>query len=176
MKFSQSLLVALLLSVSLLLPLYANAFSPDTVYAAEKIKKNHYISNGIITGGDALANPVNLASIRWAPNAGFERIVIDLSGEGSGWESKVPPYFQVGLEGQKNKITVSVRGISKRNLSQESLTKSIARSNTFSKAYLAPAYEGDLASIEFETNKVVEVEPFYLVNPPRIILDVRSKK
>ena len=152
------------------------AFSPNEVLVAEKTKRNIYSSSSITWGGDALANPVVLSSIRWAPNQGFERIVVDLAGEGPGWETKTPPYFQVGLEPESHKIILSIRGVAKRQLNQEKLSQSLARSSLIKSAYLAPGLEGDLATIEWRTAKAVEVESFYLVNPPRIILDVKNKK
>jgi hypothetical protein len=41
---------------------------------------------------------------------------------------------------------------------------------------MAPALEGDLASFEIQTRKPVSVESFYLVNPPRLIMDLRGEK
>ena len=63
-------------------PLSARAFSPSEVIAAEPVKRNVFVSDAMISGGDSLANPVSLNGVRWAKNpAGYERLVIDLSGE-----------------------------------------------------------------------------------------------
>lgn len=150
-------------------------FAPAQAQRADKTKKNNYVADAIVSGGDPLANPLTLSGVRWAPNQGFERVVIDLSGDGSGWESKQPPYFQVGVSPDR-KILLNIRGISRRSLTQDALANGLSRSQLISKAYLAPALEGDLATIELTAQKKVEVETFYLVNPPRIILDVRAKK
>jgi len=147
---------------------------PALTFLASNVKRNQYHSNAVIWGGDALANPMALENVRWAPNTGFERIVIDLAGETSNWESKIPPYFQIGLSDKERKILVSVRSISRRGLSSEKLSKSLARSSLVASTYLAPSLEGDLASFEIKTHKAVAVEAFYLVNPPRIILDIRA--
>lgn len=166
--------------ILLLLPLLsvnALAFAPNEVLTAEQVKRNVYISDSMICGGDALANPVNLSSVRWAKNpGGYERIVVDLSGEGSGWETKTPPYFQVGHDSQMSAINLSIRGVSRRDLSASSLAKAMAKSSLISQAYLAPEVEGDLAAIEFKTRASVDMESFYLVNPPRIVIDVRAKR
>lgn len=155
----------------------AHAFAPNDVLVAGQAKRNIYVSDSTVWGGDALANPVNLSSVRWAKNpAGYERIVVDLTGEGSGWQTKTPPYFQVGHESGANAITLSIRGVSRRNLTSQSLSKSIAKSSLISQAYIAPGFEGDLASMEFRTRAPVDLESFYLVNPPRIVIDVRAKR
>lgn len=155
----------------------AYAFSPNEVISAEQVKRNVYVSDSVISGGDALADPVNLAGIRWAKNpAGYERIVVDLKGDGAGWESKVPPYFQVGHDTRAARINLSIRGVSQRNVTNSVLEKSVSRSTLISSAYLAPGLEGDLAAVELQTRAPVDIESFYLLNPPRIVIDVRAKR
>ena len=74
----------LFLTVAVLLSSPAFAFSPSESIPAEPVKRNVYVSDAVISGGDALANPVNLNGVRWAKNpAGYERVVIDLAGEGN---------------------------------------------------------------------------------------------
>lgn len=162
---------------ALILAQPALAFSPSEVISAEKVKRNVYVSDSVISGGDALANPVNISGVRWAKNpAGYERIVVDLSGEGAGWETKAPPYFQVGHDSNTSAVNLSIRGVVRREISTNSLEKSLARSALVSQSYLAPGIEGDLAALEFRTRAPVDVESFYLVNPPRIVIDVRAKR
>ncbi len=151
------------------------AFSPSEVVPAEQVKRNVYVSDTVISGGDALANPVNLTSVRWAKNpAGYERLVVDLAGEGSGWETKIPPYFQVGHDSRARAINLSIRGVSQRSVTTSALERAVSRSTLISQAYLAPSLEGDLAALEFKTSAAVDVESFYLLSPPRIVIDVRA--
>lgn len=160
-----------------LFTLPAQAFNPGEVISAEQVKRNVYVSDSLIAGGDALANPVSITGVRWAKNpAGYERIVVDLSGEGAGWETKVPPYFQVGHDSRTSSINLSIRSVSRRDITSVGLEKSIAKSSLVSQAYLAPGVEGDLAAMEFRTRAPVDVESFYLVSPPRIVIDVRAKR
>ena len=167
----------ILLSLSLsLISLPSWAFTANEVIAAGNVKRNLYVADSTITGGDALANPVTLSAIRWASNPGFERIVIDLSGEGSGWENKTPPYFQVGSSSKEQKISLSIRGVAARKLSQSSLNQALVKSKTINSAYLAPGLEGDLAAMEFRTRAPADIESFYLTSPPRIVIDVRTKQ
>jgi hypothetical protein len=155
----------------------AFAFSANEVVAAEQVKRNVYVSDSMICGGDALADPMNLSGVRWAKNpAGYERLVVDLAGEGSGWQTKSPPYFQVGQDSHTSSINLSIRGVSRRDLSSSALSRAVAKSTLISQAYLAPGLEGDLAAMEFKTRAPVDVESFYLVNPPRIVIDVRAKR
>lgn len=173
MKLMLSLSVAFLSSFSL----SALALSPSEVVPADQVKRNAYVSDAVVSGGDALANPVILTGVRWAKNpAGYERLVVDLTGEGSGWETKTPPYFQVGHDSRANAINVSVRGVSERVINNSALEKAVAKSSMISQAYLAPGVEGDLAALEFKTRAPVDIESFYLVNPPRIVIDVRAKR
>lgn len=173
MKLMHWLTAAILFSTSY----QALAFSPSEVIAAEPVKRNVYVSDSVISGGDALANPVNLNGVRWAKNpAGYERVVVDLAGEGTGWETKVPPYFQVGHDSSASTIDVSIHGVSQRNVTNGALAKAFSRSSLLAQAYLAPNLEGDLASLELKTRTPVDVESFYLVNPPRIVIDVRAKR
>lgn len=155
----------------------AHAITPSQVISAEQVKRNVYVSDSVISGGDALADPMNLSGVRWAKNpAGYERIVVDLAGEGSGWQAKAPPYFQVGQDSRANSINLSIRGVSRRDLNGTALERAVAKSSLISQAYLAPGLEGDLAAMEFRTRAAVDVESFYLVNPPRIVIDVRAKR
>lgn len=173
MKLTHLLAVATLTT----LPAAAWALVPSEVVPAEAVKRNVYVSDSVVSGGDALANPVNLTGVRWAKNpAGYERVVVDLAGEGSGWETKVPPYFQVGHDSRASAINVSIRGVSSREVSNSLLEKTVSRSSLIASAYLAPSMEGDLAAIELKTRAPVDVESFYLLNPPRIVIDVRAKR
>ncbi len=163
--------------LSALFSFSASALVPTEVIPVEAVKRNVYVSDAMMSGGDALANPVTLSGLRWAKNpAGYERVVIDLEGEGNGWETKTPPYFQVGHDTRAAAINVSIRGVSQRELTNGLLEKTISRSSLISSAYLAPSLEGDLAAIELKTRAPVDVEGFYLVNPPRIVIDVRAKR
>lgn len=162
--------------MGLILPLFSLA-SVAKVVPAEGVKRNVYLSDSTFSGGDASADPVHLSGMRWASNpGGYERIVIDLVGEGSGWEKKAPPYFQVSHNSENSSINLSVRGISQRLVSSNSVNKSVAKSSLLAQAYMAPAVEGDLAAIELKTRAPVDIESFYLVSPPRIVVDVRAKR
>jgi AMIN domain len=166
-----------LLALGLTVPSAAFALSKADVISAEAVKRNVYVSDSVISGGDALADPMNLTAVRWAKNpAGYERIVVDLTGESSGWQKKTPPYFQVGHDSRTSSVNLSIRGIARREVNASNLSKSLTKSALIAKAYIAPGMEGDLASIEFQTRAPVDVESFYLTNPPRIVIDVRSKR
>ncbi len=84
-------------------------------------------------------------------------------------------FVQVSYDEKTSAIQVSVRGISERLISNSSATKSVAKSSLLSQVYIAPAVEGDLATMEVKTRTPVELESFYLVSPPRIVVDVRAK-
>ncbi len=157
------------------LSLEAAPFNSKSVMPASKGKHNQYISDGIIRGGDPLSHPTTLDKVRWGKKWGYERIVFDLKNKGIEWEQKVPPYFQVGVNPFHGKVQIGIHYIDFRNVSQSALNKSIAKSNLIKSVYLAPKLEGSLASLEFTVSTPVKVETFYLLNPPRIVLDMQTK-
>lgn len=155
--------------------LQAAPFNPKSVLSASKGKHNQYISEGVIRGGDPLSHPTTLDKVRWGKKWGYERLVIDLKSSGVEWKQKVPPYFQVGVDPVHGKFDLSIRYIDFRNVDQEKLNRVIAKSNLIKSAYLAPKLEGSLASMEFKVTTPIKLEGFYLLNPPRIILDIQAK-
>lgn len=165
------------LSIALLYPILSLAeFSPHEVMPAAKGKQDIYVMDAIIRGGDPLASSSTLANVRWAKKPDYERIVFDIEGTGTEWQSRTPPYFQVGLNPQKGKISLDIRNVGERRIQQSDLKRAVSRSAFLKDAYLAPKLQGELASLDFTTKTAVDVEAFYLVNPPRIILDIRAKK
>ena len=151
-------------------------FSPHEVMPAAKGKQDVYVMDAIIRGGDPLAQPATLANVRWAKKPGYERLVFDIEGSGSEWQVRTPPYFQVGLNPNKGRISLDIRSIQGRKVAQADIERAVSRSSLLKTAYLAPKLQGELATLDFTTRTTVDVEAFYLVNPPRIILDVRAKK
>lgn len=158
-------------------PLPAPAeFSPHEVMAAQQSKQEIYVMDAIVRGGDPTAKSASLTNLRWAKKQGYERIVLDLAGEGANWQKSSLPYFQVGLNPQAQKVSVDIRGVINRKLTQENATRALRRSAYVKEVYLAPPLQGDLLSLEMKTKQTVDVEAFYLVGPPRIILDIRAKR
>lgn len=147
--------------------------SATEVHTAVIGSSSNFIKNGTFRGGDSLANPVALSGVRWAQQKGFERVVIDLEGDGRNWEDRVPPYFQIGVD--ETNVDVNIRGISQQKLNKASLSYVIRKSALIRNIYVAPDIQGDLASIRFNLKNRAEVKSFYLVRPPRIILDIRAQ-
>ena len=152
-------------------PLSHAEFSPHEVMPAAKGKQDVYVMDAIIRGGDSLSHSSSLANVRWAKKKDYERLVFDIEGSGD-----TVPYFQVGLNPNKGHISLDIRNIGARKISQADIERTVGRSAFLKSAYLAPKLQGELASIDFTTKTTVDVEAFYLVNPPRIILDIRAKK
>jgi hypothetical protein len=165
------LIIAMFLAISALAE-----FSPHEVIPASKGKQEVYVMDAIIRGGDPMAVPVSLANIRWARKQDFERVVFDIEGNGIGWESRIPPYFQVGLNPNKGRLSLDIKGINNRRIVQADIERVLAKSALVKRAYFAPKLQGELASLELTTKSTVDVEAFYLLNPPRIVLDLRAKR
>lgn len=151
-------------------------FSPHEVMTAQKSKQEIYVMDAIVRGGDANTQGGVFSNVRWAKKNGYERLVIDIEGKGENWEGRNPPYFQVGLNPGEKKISIDIRGVGARKVTQQDISKALSKSGLLQSAYLAPRIEGELVSMELATRKAVDVEAFYLLSPPRIILDIRAKR
>ena len=126
-------------------------FSPHEVMPAAKGKQDVYVMDAIIRGGDSQTKSATLSNIRWAKKGNYERIVLDIEAEGAEVANMAPPYFQVGLNPTQKKISLDIRNIANRKVTQENLDKVISRSSLLRGAYMAPKVEGELASLDFIT-------------------------
>ncbi len=155
--------------------LWAN-FSPRTVVPASKGKFQKYQVDAIIRGGYALAKNSKISKIRWARKNGFERLVLEVILEGTKQTNRSPPYFQVALEPNKGKVNLGIRSIKNVLFSQKEVQRIAQSSGLIKSAYLAPMLQDKLVLLNLQMQVPVDVEAFYLVNPPRIVLDIRARK
>jgi hypothetical protein len=150
---------------------------PDRVHAVEGRKAGVYVDDGIYAGGDHAIEDVNTQDIRRASNRGFERIVIDLTGTSEGESVAIPrpPYYQVSISPDEQRVLVTLWGNPKLSFNARKVLREFSRSPSVKKIDLYPKLEADSWTFALELKSARPVEVFDLANPVRIILDIRSQ-
>ena len=113
MKKAQFALLGLALSFPIT-TLANPSFDAEGFRQALKVKKDVYITEGAFTGGDRLSSDFHITNIRMAPNpAGYDRIVIDLTGNDQGEKSELarPPFYLVSVNRVTKEINVTLYGL-----------------------------------------------------------------
>jgi hypothetical protein len=156
-------------------PAYAE-LRPESIHVAQPKKVGAYVRDGVITGGDSVIDGVIVKDIRRAPNAGFERIVIDLEGsrEGEPVAIQRPPYYQVAVNPDEKRLVFTVWGKPKLDFDAKRVMNAFKKSRVVQNIQLLPSLENDSWSFVAELKGENPVEVFELSNPVRIILDVRD--
>ena len=152
------------------------AWDPDQVHSAETRKRQTYIRSGLVVGGDRALDDVVVRDIRRAGNVGFERVVIDMEGNRNGESVAIPrpPFYQVAVSPEMNRITVTVHGSAKLAFDARKVIQSFAKSGIFSGVELYPKIEKDRWTFVMNMKSSRPIEVFELGSPSRIIVDVRK--
>jgi hypothetical protein len=150
---------------------------PDHVHLADGKKTGTYIHDGLVTGGDQAVDEVVVKDIRRAVNPGFERIVVDLAGTRNGEPVAIerPPYYQVSVNPDENRIEVSVWGKPRLTFNSGKVSASFKKSSVVKGVSLLPPLDPDVWTFVAELKGVHPVEVFELSNPVRIIVDIKIK-
>lgn len=176
--FARILLVALGLFTFVGSSPWASAeIRPDKVRVADAHKTQHYLQDGLIVGGDRAIDGVVIKDIRRAPNAGFERVVIDLEGTQGGEPATIqrPPYYQIAVTPDEKRLVFTLWGSPKLAFNPKKVLASFKRSPVFKGLVLLPKLEQNTWTLVFDLTEGKGVEAFELSNPLRIIMDVRIK-
>jgi hypothetical protein len=149
---------------------------PESVHVAQPKKVGAYVRDGVITGGDQVVDGVVVRDIRRAPNAGFERIVVDLEGsrEGEPVAIQRPPYYQVAVNPDEKRLVFTIWGKPKLDFDARRVINAFKRSRVIQSIQLLPSLEPDSWSFVAEFKGDSPVEVFELSNPVRVIIDVRN--
>lgn len=155
----------------------ATELKPDSVHVADTKKTKFYVRDGLIVGGDQAIDEVTVRNIRRAPNAGFERIVIDLDGNRNGESVAIPraPYFQVSVTPDEQRIVVTVYGRPKLKFNAPQVLAAFRKSATVKSVQLLPRVEDNAWTFVLEMKAPHPVEVFELSGPTRVILDVQTR-
>ena len=110
----KTVLCSLVASFGVLVTASASAaLEPSRVFQAEGRKTEHYISDGVIVGGDPAIQSVRVREIRRAANPKFDRIVIDLEASRSDGEPTAlarPPHYQVSINPEEKRLIYTIWG------------------------------------------------------------------
>ena len=153
------------------------SLNSEQVYMAASTKKNHYIQDGLVIGGDRAISDVIVLDIRHAKNREFERIVIDLEGNRQGEPAAIerPPYYQVAITPDMNRLVFTIWGNPKLAFDARRVLKAFHKSGLIQTVQLLPVLEKDRWNFILELRKRRPVEIFELSNPVRLIVDLKAQ-
>lgn len=169
------LLFSLLLSTFTLTTAFAQ-FDDLNFKQALKLKKDFYLTEGAFTGGDRLSSNFTISNLRIANNpAGYDRLVIDLSGSHHGENSTLdrPPFYLVEMDQTNKRIMVTLYGKPKLEFSTSQAIQSAKKSKNIEMVEFAPIVNPDRWTWAIHTRQQAKAEVFELTNPARIIIDLK---
>ncbi len=135
-------------------------------------KKNHYVSDGTVIGGNQLVRTFRITDLRRSPigKDGYERVVFELD---SGEATKEPPHYEMVAVPEKKKVIVSLWGSATYDFKKEKAETLFKKSSLIKKLTPVQIVDDGLAILEFTTANKPKVEIFHLSNPARIVLDFK---
>ena len=169
------LLFSLLLSVLTIHPALAQ-FDDLNFKQALKLKKDFYLTEGAFTGGDRLSSNFTISNVRIANNpAGYDRVVIDLSGTHHGEKAAMdrPPFYLVEMDQTNKRVLVTLYGKPKLEFSTTQAIQSAKKSKNIEMVEFAPIVNPDRWSWSIHTRQQAKAEVFELTEPARIIIDLK---
>ncbi len=143
---------------------------------ALKVKKDFYLSEGAFTGGDRTSSDFTVSNVRVAANpAGYDRVVIDLSGNQLGEKSAMarPPFYLIEVDSTGQRVLVTLYGKPKLDFSTLSSKQSAKKAKIISDLEFTPLANKDRWTWAIHTRHVAKAEVFELTAPARIIIDLK---
>ena len=171
----QWLLISLLL-IGTSIPTAHAQFDDLKFKQALRVKKDFYLSDGAFTGGDRASSDFSVSNVRVAANpAGYDRVVIDLSGNHLGEKSNLarPPFYLIEVDSTGRRIIVTLYGKPKLDFSTSSAIQSAHRAKVISEFEFVPLANLDRWTWVIHTREPAKAEVFELMNPARIIIDLK---
>lgn len=176
MKFF--ILLSLALTSSSAWSAEARGLKPQDVYVADSNKTDAYISDGLLVGGDRAIDNVIMLGLRHSSVKGrpYERVVLDLEGNRSGEPAAIdrPPYYQVAMEPELNRMVVTVWGQPKIGFDPKKVVSELKKSKAIKKVELYPPLESDRWTFALNLERNQSVEVFELTHPVRVIFDIKK--
>jgi len=144
---------------------------------AQGRKTGNYVQDGLVTGGDQAINDVVVKDIRRAVNPGFERMVIDIQGTKSGEEAAIarPPYYQISVNPDENRLIITIWGKPRLELHSKKIMTEMKKSSVIQSLELLPPMDANSWTFVANLKAKHPVEVFELVNPVRVIVDIKNK-
>ena len=175
MKFKVYGALALVLGVRCFSVAHA-ALEQSRYFQADGKKTEHYISDGVVVGGDPAIHSVRVTEIRRAANPKFERIVIDLDASRADGEVTAlarPPYYQVSVNPEEKRIVYTLWGKPQLDFQAQKVMAAFKKSRVVESVELLPAVNPDQWTFVLNLKAGSPVEVFDLTQPARIITDIR---
>lgn len=144
---------------------------------ALKLKKDYYLTEGVFTGGDQSSQDFTITNVRVAANpAGYDRVVIDLSGNELGEKTplKRPPFYWVEINPTSKKVIITLFGKPKLDFSTLSSIQAAKKTRFIDQIEFTPLANQDRWTWALHTHKAARVEAFELTDPARIIIDLKN--
>lgn len=170
----KTLTLALAFTLATSSSVFGAVVKPSQNFLAEGTKKNHYIDEGTIVGGDKTVTSTQIIDLRHSPPQGangYERVVLELKSEGA---PAGVPHYELVASPDKSRMILSVWGSVSYNFKKEKCDSIFKKSHYIRKMNPIPIVEDDLATLEFVMKEKTKVEAFNLSNPPRIVLDFKK--
>lgn len=152
------------------------SLEPSRFFQADGKKTEHYISDGVMVGGDPAIRSVRVTDIRRSANPRFERIVIDLDASRQDGEPTAlarPPYYQVSVNPEEKRLVYTIWGKPQLDFKAPVVLAAFKKSKVVESAELFPAVNPDQWTFVLNLKSGSPVEVFDLVQPARIITDIR---
>jgi hypothetical protein len=150
-------------------------FDDSAFKQALHVKKDVYITEGGVSGGDRNSSDFRVNQVRVAANpAGYDRVVIEMKGNDGGEKSALsrPPFYIVDVK--KKKIDITVFGKPKLEFSTQSVIQAAKKTKTIARVDFIPIVSADRWTWSIETQVPVKTEVFELTDPARIIIDLKK--
>jgi hypothetical protein len=152
------------------------SLEPSRFFQADGKKTEHYVSDGVVVGGDPAIRSVRVTDIRRAANPQFERIVIDLDASRQDGEPTAlarPPYYQVSVNPEEKRLVYTIWGKPQLDFKAPGVLAALKKSKVVESVELLPAVNPDQWTFVLNLKTSSPVEVFDLVQPARIITDIR---
>jgi hypothetical protein len=163
-------------AVLLIAKVASASLEPSRFFQADGKKTENYISDGLVVGGDPAIQSVRVTEIRRAANPKFERIVIDLDASRQDGEATAlarPPYYQVSVNPEEKRLVYTIWGKPQLDFKAPAVVAALKKSNVIESVEILPAVHADQWTFVLNLKAGSPVEVFDLVQPARIITDIR---
>lgn len=152
------------------------SIDPTQVHQAKERKTNSFISDGVFVGGDRSVQEIVVSNVRHSMNSGYERVVVDLKknekGELQGMDKT--PFYHAAVSKDQGRVVFTLFGNPRLDLNPQAVLGTFKKSKLIKNIDFMPLLEKDRWQFIVELSNPAAVEVFALLNPTRLILDLRK--
>jgi hypothetical protein len=156
----------------------APAFGLSIYNKALDVKANHYITQGVVLGGEA-GPGFTLLNIRRqnSPKLGLERVILDIGSRDGKPLLKKLGYFHVSVEQNPARVVIDLMQTSQSRVNEAALARMFSKSPFVKTVQMVMEPEDGSAKIVLNTRMPVAAEVFRLTSekkPSRIVVDLKK--